>query len=130
MTERNSLRQVPVFHVHGLNVIKRSAGIILSAGRFLHLMGGCICGKNELVSFREAHGRTLLRQYFCFRQKRTALVSLKAQDIFAEKINNCGKTSCTLIRMAGTKHEIFNAQDDILETYWGHVFGFFERIKN
>lgn len=42
MTERNSLRQVPVFHVHGLNVIKRSAGIILSAGRFLHLMGGCI----------------------------------------------------------------------------------------
>lgn len=23
-----------------------------------------------------------------------------------------------------TKHEIFNAQDDILETYWGHVFGF------
>ena len=49
---------------------------------------------------------------------------IKAQDIFAEKINNCGKTSCTLIRMAGTKHEIFNAQDDILETYWGHVFGF------
>ena len=52
------------------------------------------------------------------------MVSLKAQDIFAEKINNCGKTSFTLIRMAGTKHEIFNAQDDILETYWGHVFGF------
>ena len=42
MTERNSLRQVPVFHVRGLNVIKRSAGIILSAGRFRHLMGGCI----------------------------------------------------------------------------------------
>lgn len=50
MTERNSLRQVPVFHVHGLNVIKRSAGIILSAGRFLHLMGGCIMRQNELVS--------------------------------------------------------------------------------
>lgn len=59
-----------------------------------------------------------------FQAETDSLVSLKAQDIFAEKINNCGKTSCTLIRMAGTKHEIFNAQDDILETYWGHVFGF------
>lgn len=59
-----------------------------------------------------------------FQAETDSLVSLKAQDIFAEKINNCGKTSCTLIRMAGTKHEIFNAQDEILETYWGHVFGF------
>lgn len=59
-----------------------------------------------------------------FQAETDHLVSNKAQDIFAEKINHHGKTSCRLIHMPGTKHEIFNSPDEILEDYWGRVFGF------
>ena len=60
-----------------------------------------------------------------FQAETDRLVSNKAQDIFAEKINAYGKTTCELIKMPGTRHEIFNGPDEILETYWGKVFGFF-----
>lgn len=61
-----------------------------------------------------------------FQAETDRLVSNKAQDIFADKINLYGKTSCTVVKMTGTRHEIFNAPDDILEIYWGKVFQFFE----
>lgn len=91
MTERNSLRQVPVFHVHGLNVIKRSAGIILSAGRFLHLMGGCIMRQKLNWYLQRSAWKDIAAPILLFQAETDSLVSLKAQDIFAEKINNCGK---------------------------------------
>ena len=107
MTERNSLRQVPVFHVHGLNVIKRSAGIILSAGRFSPSYGWLYNAAKMNWYLQRSAWKDIVAPILLFQAETDSLVSLKAQDIFAEKINNCGKTSCTLIRMAGTKHEIF-----------------------
>lgn len=58
------------------------------------------------------------------------LVSNRAQEIFARKINQLGKTTCSLVRIPGSKHEIFNSPDEILEQYWGQVFVFFGGDKS
>ena len=50
------------------------------------------------------------------------LVMPDAQDEFVERALNC-----TLRRFEGSKHEIFNATDDIILDYYGEVFHFFER---
>ncbi len=47
------------------------------------------------------------------------LVSPEAQNEFCKRVNNC-----TLIRFEGSKHEIFNATDDIILEYYEAVFNF------
>ena len=51
---------------------------------------------------------------------------IKSAGIFLRKrLIIVEKSSCNL--QSGWREQsmkIFNAQDDILETYWGHVFGF------
>jgi lysophospholipase len=51
------------------------------------------------------------------------LVIPEAQDEFAKLVD-----SCTVIRYEGSKHEIFNATDDIIIEYYRNVFRFFEGI--
>lgn len=65
-----------------------------------------------------------------FQAETDHLVSNRAQDIFAEKIKKYERTACTLVRVPGTRHEIFNSPDEILEKYWGMVFAFLEERKN
>lgn len=50
-----------------------------------------------------------------------ALVLPDAQNEFAAKV-----PTCTLKRFQGSKHEIFNATDDIIQDYYNQVFEFFE----
>lgn len=68
--------------------------------------------------------RQILAPVLLFQAETDRLVSNRSQDIFAEKINKYGKTFCKLVRVPGTRHEIFNSGDEILKRYWGQVFDF------
>lgn len=68
--------------------------------------------------------REIAAPVLLFQAETDRLVSNRAQDIFAEKLNRYGKTTCSLVRVPGTRHEIFNSPDEILEQYWARVFGF------
>lgn len=70
-------------------------------------------------AWREIEAPVLL-----FQAETDSLVSLRAQDIFAEKINRYGKTTCRLVRVPGSRHEICNNCDEIVGRYWGEVFEF------
>lgn len=65
-----------------------------------------------------------------FQAETDHLVSNKAQNIFAEKINAYGKTTCSVVHMPGTKHEIFSSTDQILHDYWGELFDFLKGEKS
>lgn len=52
-------------------------------------------------------------------------VYAEEQDRFAEKIKSSGQTSVQIIRVAETKHEIFNSCNQTLVNYWDQVFRFF-----
>ncbi|MDE6203681.1 MAG: alpha/beta hydrolase [Lachnospiraceae bacterium] len=59
-----------------------------------------------------------------FQAERDTYVSKKAQEKFAGKLNRCNKGRVKLVRVPGTKHEIFNSGMDILERYWRKIFFF------
>ncbi|MCR4694699.1 MAG: lysophospholipase [Pseudobutyrivibrio sp.] len=50
------------------------------------------------------------------------LVVNKAQNDFADRVS-----SCRLLRFEGSKHEIFNASDDIIIDYYEALFSFLEK---
>ena len=49
------------------------------------------------------------------------LVVPEAQNTFSERAKDC-----RVIRFEGSKHEIFNATDDIILDFYTEVFSFFE----
>ena len=60
-----------------------------------------------------------------FQAEDDTFVSGKEQERFAEKLNRKGKTSAKLVRMPGTRHEIYNSASSVLERYWEEIFAFF-----
>ncbi len=65
-----------------------------------------------------------------FQAEQDAFVSLREQERFIRMINRRGEArgvEVRLVKMAGTKHEIFNADDAVLTDYWEKVFAFLMR---
>lgn len=60
-----------------------------------------------------------------FQAEKELLVSKREQERFIRKIYRRGiAPQAALIRVPGSKHEIFNTSGHILEQYWRHVFHF------
>lgn len=59
-----------------------------------------------------------------FQAGEDAYVSADLQDRFAEKVGGAGKTSVQKLRLEGTKHEIFNSGEQVLQVYWQQIFRF------
>lgn len=72
--------------------------------------------------------RKAWRQIICpvviFQAEHETYVSKKEQEKFAGKLNRCNKGGVKLVRVSGTKHEIFNSGADILGRYWKKIFLF------
>lgn len=62
-----------------------------------------------------------------FQAERETLVSKKEQERFIRKMYRRGKRDVKLIRVPGSKHEIFNSGERLLEVYWKKVFNFYGR---
>ena len=62
-----------------------------------------------------------------FQAQDDTFVSSAAQDRFAEKVKAAGKVSVKMLRVDGTKHEIFNSDDKVLQNYWTEVLSFLEK---
>ncbi len=60
-----------------------------------------------------------------FQAERDDFVSLREQERFVRKLS--GRGEARLVKTVGTKHEIYNADEDVLEPYWERVFAFLER---
>lgn len=60
-----------------------------------------------------------------FQAEREHLVSKKEQVRFILKLNENGAPYAKLVRVPGTKHEIFNSDAKTKEAYWRMVFRFF-----
>lgn len=62
-----------------------------------------------------------------FQAEVETLVSKREQDRFIRKMYRRGNRDAKLVRVPGTKHEIFNSEEKLLEVYWKKVFNFYER---
>lgn len=62
-----------------------------------------------------------------FQAEEEVYVSKREQERFIRKMYRRGKQDAKLIRVPGTKHEIFNSEKELLEIYWRRVFGFYGR---
>ena len=63
-----------------------------------------------------------------FQAQDDTFVSSAAQDRFAEKVKAAGKVSVKMLRVDGTKHEIFNSDDKVLQNYWTEVLTFLGKL--
>ncbi|HBA63047.1 MAG TPA: alpha/beta hydrolase [Lachnospiraceae bacterium] len=61
-----------------------------------------------------------------FQADREYLVSTREQERFLRKLVRKGVVSGKLIRVPGTKHEIFNSEKRIVEGYWRRILTFLE----
>ena len=59
-----------------------------------------------------------------FQAQDDTFVSSAEQDRFAEKVKAAGNVSVEKIRVDGTKHEIFNSDDEVLQNYWRKIMAF------
>ena len=59
-----------------------------------------------------------------FQAQDDGFVSSSEQERFAKKVKSAGKTSVTMTYVAGTRHEIFNSEEQVLENYWDQIFRF------
>ncbi len=64
-----------------------------------------------------------------FQAENDAFVCPEQQSQFVLKINRAGNTQAELIKVPGTKHEIFNSSSEVLEGYWEKIFSFFEDMQ-
>lgn len=55
-------------------------------------------------------------------------VSKEEQERFVRKLSRRRKGAAKLVRVPGVKHEIFNAEPDVLERYWYKVLYALERV--
>lgn len=69
--------------------------------------------------------RQIAAPVLLFQAERDAFVSLKEQEHFIRKLK--GRGEAQLVKVAGTKHEIYNAEEAVLKGYWEKVFAFLER---
>lgn len=60
-----------------------------------------------------------------FQADRDDFVSLREQECFVRKLS--GRGEAQLVKTVGTKHEIYNADEMVLEPYWERIFAFLER---
>lgn len=60
-----------------------------------------------------------------FQAERDDFVSLREQERFVRKLS--GRGEAQLVKTVGTKHEIYNADETVLEPYWERIFAFLER---
>ena len=59
-----------------------------------------------------------------FQSENDTFVVGSEQEIFVNRINREGHTSARLVKVAGTKHEIFNSSTEVLEGYWKEILTF------
>ena len=62
-----------------------------------------------------------------FQASRETYVSNKEQRLFVWKLNRRKKRMAKLIRVPGTRHEIFNSRAELLARYWYRIFDFSSR---
>lgn len=65
-----------------------------------------------------------------FQAEREYLVSKKEQVRFVVKLSRRGLTPGKMVKVPGTKHEIFNGNGKVLEGYWKKVFAFLQSAEN
>lgn len=75
---------------------------------------------------RSTGWRRISAPVLLFQAEQDNFVSLQEQERFIRKLSSRGEAQ--LIRVAGTKHEIYNAEENVLEGYWEKVFEFLEEI--
>lgn len=62
-----------------------------------------------------------------FQAENEYLVSKREQVRFVIKLSKRGLTSGKMIKVPGTKHEIFNGEGKVLEGYWRKIFMFLQK---
>jgi lysophospholipase len=59
-----------------------------------------------------------------FQAEQDGLVSNQEQERFIKKLQSKGTAS--LVKIPGSKHEIFQSQEEVLHGYWKQIFSFLE----
>ena len=95
----------------------------------LFQMSAASCGwlkeTAKLNHYLMKHGwKRIKTPLLIFRAQDDGFVSGTEQVRFAEKVSGAGKASVTLKCTAGSRHEIFNSEWQVLENYWQQVFSF------
>ncbi len=86
---------------------------------------GWVNGATKLNRYLQATAWKQIRTPFLlFQAENDTFVVNKEQERFANKVNRAGQTTATLIRVPGTKHEIFNSSTSVLESYWNAILDF------
>lgn len=70
--------------------------------------------------------RRITAPLLLFQSERDHLVSKREQVRFILRLNAYGASYAKLVRVPGTKHEIFNSDQKTKEAYWSMVFRFFD----
>ena len=73
--------------------------------------------------------KTITCPILVFQADNDSFVMNAQQDEFVQKLQEHGRPA-HLIHMPGTKHEIFNAHNDVLEIYWKEILAFFQECTD
>ncbi len=82
------------------------------------------CGLNRML--RRGAWKRIKTSLLIFQAEKDTFVSGREQEWFVRRIARQNLGNCRLIRVPGTKHEIYNAENECLERYWGKVLRFLE----
>ena len=69
--------------------------------------------------------RQIVSPVLLFQAELENLVSTEQQTLFIQKLKKAGKCPAELVVVPNAKHEIFNSQNPVLESYLEKVFAFF-----
>lgn len=62
--------------------------------------------------------------FLLFQSESDSFVSNAAQDAFVARIQKEGKTEARIVRIKGSRHEIFNSPTEVVQGYWQEIFDF------
>ncbi len=68
--------------------------------------------------------KKILTPILLFQAQDDTFVVGSEQEHFVKRINEEGLTTARLVRVPGTKHEIFNSSTEVVKEYWKTIFSF------
>lgn len=88
-------------------------------------------GAAQLNHFLRADAWQKIRTPFLlFQAEKDTLVDHQEQERFVEKVRGAKHTEAELVRIPGSRHEIFNSSSKVVQKYWETVFSFLQMSKS
>lgn len=86
---------------------------------------GWLYGAAQLNSYlRKDAVKKIQTPILLFQSENDTFVVGSEQEYFVKKINEAGLTTARIVKVPGTKHEIFNSSTEVLEGYWKEILNF------